>query len=283
MVLVLLIWPVVLFAQIFEEDLPDSYQNLFDKEALRKERVDMVHAKISIKYDREPIRNTYHHKWLHFNSKGELRNILEVKRYRTRMDSSLIEYHLNNDGRVIFLTESKLGTTSILNREFIEGNISEISYYQMKKTDKWSNRLSPENLIWKETVQREDDKFVYLNQYGKQKMSIRYEKDNRDRITENATFSYNGSISARHLYQYDESGKMISVEEINYNQYLFNWKKEFSYDSDERLEKVEYFKDVELVWFRKVSYLPNGLPEIDITRFEKEGKLEIVHWKYDQY
>ena len=96
----------------------------------------------------------------------------------------------------------------------------------------------------------------------------------------NSTYDQSGKISSHHKYSYDENDRIISIEENNMNPYLFNWKKTFEYDEFGRLIRSDYFKDEVLLRFRKITYLPNGLPELDITRIELEKKLIITQYKY---
>ena len=78
---------------------------------------------------------------------------------------------------------------------------------------------------------------------------------------------------------FNENGDVKSVEEINMNQFLFNWKKEFKYERG-KLKEERYFKDGTLKYYRKISYLTNDLPELDIRRDDQTKKMTIVKFVY---
>ena len=266
-------------AQVFETDFPDSDINLFQTELAYKAGVTIARADISIKYDNNPIRKINHYKVYDFGQ-GKLVGTTEVKEYRTRTDSIEESYHRDGNDQIIFIVEKKLGTTSVKHREFSDSRLLSISNYQFKNTKDWHDNLSPKTMIWQENLTYSDSKISVSNQYAVIQKEIILEKDSNEKIVSNSTYNSSGKVSSHHYYKYNGAGLMTSAEEKNFNKYLFDWKKTFEYDDQNRLIRVDYFKEGKLLWFRKITYAKNGLPELDITRNEEIGKLEIRQFKY---
>ena len=60
---------------------------------------------------------------------------------------------------------------------------------------------------------------------------------------------------------------------------MYSWSREFEHNEN-GLAVERYYKEGELEYVRKISYLKNGLPELDIKRNEHTGKMTIYKITY---
>jgi hypothetical protein len=259
---------------------PSEIINLFNPERIKSSNISEVRADYSFKYDTKVIVQTKRYAIYEFNDHGFVKSITEIKKVRGRLDSVITYLYWNGNREVSTKVVIDNWFTQIEMFEYEDERLSRHSFYQMKKRPDWNEHLSNKKLMWSDSIWYEDNYVVHCNRWGVNYKRYYLKKDDDGQIISISEYDRAKKLVQTMNYTYDDY-HLVQIEQINTMKYMFDWKQEFSYNSD-LVSEEKYYKDNRLEYVRRISYLENGLPELDLKRNERTKKMFIVQFEYSK-
>lgn len=194
------------------------------------------------------------------------------------MDTVTAEFFRNKEGLLSAVARTDLAYTTVLLTSYIEGRLSRQQYYQLRSTGDWNEKLTDENMIWSDSASWKGDRAGIYNQYDFLYKTIVVTRGPGGEIVSELHYEPDGKLISTFKFTWD-GGRLTSAEEVAARPGSFGWRKEFSYGK-EGLSEVRYYKSGELQYTRRITYNQYGLPELDLNRNEKTGRMTIARYEY---
>jgi len=261
------------------EDPSESTQ-LFDPDLMVVNGIISVKVKIAFKYDLESIHQTGEIILFEFDQNGYVKIKTEINPFKDRQDSIITQYFRKKSGKLIMKVKTDPRYTYVEIFEYNNHQLIGHEYYQMNKTRNWNENLYDKNLMWSDSIHYDEGEINVFNRYGKNYRNHRIKRNENDKIIRNSVYDQSGRWLKTISFSYREN-ILESMEEVNNNRLMFNWKKEFKYNKN-GLSDVYYFKNNRLEYKRKLSYNSEGLIEIDLKRNESNKKMTILQFDYSK-
>lgn len=254
--------------------------NLISVEQVKRHRIQRILASFSYKYDKDVIHQTNREVIHVFDSSGLATETCELNHFRKRLDSAIDHYYYMKNCYLTTHVHTDAQGSMVYTFEDMSDHFRFSAYLVPLKLE-WNENLSRDFLLWSDSVINEgSDKYVSYNEFGKPYKYLVERHNKFGQLTGIDLYQQGGRLICAYDYDIDSGDIIQSIEARPNNSMMFGWRKEFTYDTDNRLSEVRYFKEGKLESFRRISYSEDGLPEIDITRNELTTKMDIVRYEY---
>lgn len=234
----------------------------------------------SFKYDREVIKPSNEEVHIEFDKNGRITKIIEINPFRHRKDSIITQFYRNSDGRPNTIvkhdpryTYVELVTYNNGGREVKREN------YQMHKSLKWEENLYPGKLMWADSLAYVERGIEVYNKFETRYKTFSQQKDAHGQVIEEKEYNRSKNLVRTRNFEYYQ-GAIHKIKEDNIGDLFFDWAKHIEYDELLRIKEIQYYKQGELNYVRRITYLENGLPELDLIRYNSTGKMNILKITY---
>lgn len=263
--------------QSFVED-PSQVRQILNREKITSNFIKKVIITSSVKFDNEIIRPGIQDIIYEFDETGNTKVIVDINRYKNRTDSVVTYFYRNTKNEVItkVIHDAKFTTVEIM--DYINGKMIKVENYLISKTSNWHEFIYSDKLMWSDSIVYTEKGMDVYNQFKTLYRSHILFKNSQGQIIQEKIYAKNRKLDKSIYYEYKDK-QIMSIKVEHNGDLMFDWKKNFFYGEQGLIEE-HYYKNGALEYKRKISYLSNGLPELDLLRNERTGKMTIYKLEY---
>lgn len=258
---------------------PKMDADLFHIHLIKDNGISEIRAEYAYKYDLKNLHFTQKEAHYFFNSDGQLIKKIEKNKYHSSKDNVLDLYFYDAENRLSTHLHTDAQSSTVYLYEY-DSSSYRASAYLIPVEKSWNENLNDDYLLWSDSIHIADNKHIYYNRFNSPYKYVVHRSQNQGQNMEISEYLKSGKINRSHLYSYAPNGLLLSIEERNYSEFQFDWKKEFTYRIEDNLEEEHYYKNGKIEHIRRISYRDDGLPEFDIMRNEETTRMTIVQFTY---
>ena len=263
--------------QSFVED-PSQLSQILDPQKVKSSQFKKVIITGSVKFDNNIIRPGIQDFIFEFDEAGNPKVIVEINKYKSRIDSITTIHYRNAKNQLITKVIQDVKFTSVEMMDYRNDSLMKLENYLLSKTANWYEFIYDDKLMWSDSIFYTETGMEVYNQFKTLYRSHALLRSPEGQIIKEKIYAKNGKLEKSIQYEY-KSGQISLIKVEHNSDLMFDWQKNFFY-GEYGITEEHYFKKGSLEYIRKISYLFNGLPELDIMRNEKTGKMIINKFEY---
>lgn len=279
LLLIIFIWFTIrgVKCQSLVED-PSQLSQILNREKIKSAFIKKIIIRTSVKFDNDIIRPGIQDIIYEFDEAGNPKVIFEINRYKSRTDSIITSFYRNSENKIITKVTHDAKFTSVEIMDYINEKMVKVENYLISKASNWHEFIYDDKLMWSDSMVYTETGIDVYNQFKTLYRRHILLKNSSGQIIQEKIYGRNGKLEKRIEYEY-KSGQITSIKVEHHNELMFDWQKDFFY-GEHGLTEEHYYKNRALEYKRKISYLSNGIPELDLLRNERTGKMIIQKLEY---